>query len=52
MKKQILNLGKNLNKVEQKSINGGNNECGDFFTLHLCKTQGICPPGCGPFEIV
>ena len=32
MKKQILNLGKALSKVEQKSINGGLGEtCGYTF---------------------
>ena len=27
MKKQILNLGKTLNKLEQRSINGGFSPC-------------------------
>jgi hypothetical protein len=27
MKKQILNLGKALNKAEQKTINGGSSDC-------------------------
>ena len=40
MKKQILNLGKALNKAEQKSIKGG---------AHLCGFDGLtCPPS-GPF---
>mgnify|MGYP006939817721 CR=1 FL=1 len=43
MKKQILNIGKVLNKVEQKVINGGRpNEC---------TSNGECPPGgwcCNP----
>ena len=30
MKKQILNLGKALNKTEQKEINGGKVACGTF----------------------
>ena len=34
MKKQILNLGKALNKAEQKSINGG-------FGI-FCKHDGHC----------
>jgi hypothetical protein len=33
MKKQFLNLGKALNKAEQKSINGG---------------AGVCDSECGP----
>ena len=41
MKKQILNLGKALNKAEQKSINGGyktKTSCdamGGFWGLHI-----------------
>ncbi|WP_272148860.1 hypothetical protein [Tenacibaculum aiptasiae] len=53
MLKNISNLGKTLNKFEQQSINGGNNDC------HLLPTtpcnEGfyrdencICVPG-GPF---
>lgn len=42
MKKQILNLGKNLNKQEQKQINGGGRP-----TLNLCcgGTGGIIVSG-------
>ena len=47
MKKQILNLGKALNKVEQSLINGGkyppycsnSNDCGDY--PHICD-GGTC----------
>ncbi len=52
MKKSILNLGKALNKIEQKTINGGGNECSSPSAKFLCMTQGICEPGCGPFHIV
>ncbi|MFY0629885.1 MAG: hypothetical protein JXR05_05850 [Flavobacteriaceae bacterium] len=30
MKKQILNIGKALNKAEQKTINGGGRPCQDM----------------------
>ncbi|CAM1355163.1 MULTISPECIES: hypothetical protein [Tenacibaculum] len=36
MKKQILNLGKTLNRIEQKQINGGRFIC--------CYNNPICPP--------
>ncbi|WP_408028102.1 hypothetical protein [Tenacibaculum litoreum] len=40
MKKQILNLGKNLNKTEQKTINGGNPICPEGYALELlCQSQ-------------
>ena len=59
MKKQILNLGKALNKAEQKSINGGahtyceeHNECpggqGCCFAANLCFRDdyyGLEQPG-------
>ncbi len=35
MKKPILNLGKRLNKNEQKEINGGNN-CDYYTRIDLC----------------
>ena len=38
MKKSILNLGKALNKVEQKNVNGG--------------TQYYCPGGYNPPGVV
>ena len=40
MKKQILNLGKNLNKTEQKLINGGYEMpyCDPLY-YKLCPTQ-------------
>jgi len=43
MKKQILKLGKTLNKSEQKSINGGLN-CGSVVCF------GMPMPGCGTCE--
>ena len=43
MKKQILNLGKALNKEEQKSICGGVN-CGPVMCF------GVPFPGCGTCE--
>ena len=39
MKKQILNLGKALNKIEQKQINGGKN--------FACYTHSDCPKSMG-----
>ena len=39
MKKSILNLGKALNKAEQKEINGGKHES--------CLTHVDCPAGQG-----
>jgi len=38
MKKQFLNLGKALNKAEQKSINGGG-------AIGICDEFGNCPSG-------
>jgi len=34
MKNSILNLGKALNKTEQKNINGG-------YDIHYCDVEGI-----------
>ncbi|MEO9571163.1 MAG: hypothetical protein ABJH82_12540 [Polaribacter sp.] len=45
MKKQILNLGKALNKAEQKSINGG-----DCFTPYLCYGEANPLVTCGTCE--
>jgi len=55
MKKQILNIGKALNKVEQRNINGGGGgtESGDYCESHLdcgpsspafgcCLSQNTC----------
>ncbi len=45
MKKQILNLGKSLNKGEQKTINGGVIYCGDGKSCpstHCCNPRGYC----------
>ena len=39
MKKSILELGKGLNKAEQKQINGGKHES--------CMTHKDCPAGQG-----
>ncbi|KAB1154005.1 hypothetical protein F7018_16095 [Tenacibaculum aiptasiae] len=60
MKKSILNLGKTLNKVEQKSINGGegpgegNNDgpnrrgCYEQPVTDVnCISPWIYAPGCG-----
>ncbi|WP_299887369.1 hypothetical protein [uncultured Lacinutrix sp.] len=44
MKKQILNLGKALNKVEQKQINGGS-ACAYYHQYNLCFGP---VPGCLP----
>ena len=41
MKKQILNLGKALNKTEQKQINGG-----DFSPFDCNGTEGEVTVGC------
>ncbi|CAL2104707.1 conserved protein of unknown function [Tenacibaculum sp. 190130A14a] len=36
MKKSILNLGKSLNKAEQKAVNGGfGNTCGGFGSYYV-----------------
>jgi hypothetical protein len=45
MKKQFLNLGKALNKAEQKSINGGvlNSEGCDH--TYACQYDEICTNG-------
>ncbi|MEO9571153.1 MAG: hypothetical protein ABJH82_12490 [Polaribacter sp.] len=50
MKKQILNIGKALNKAEQKSINGGIGG-GPFFgencdTSHDCNFTNTVPSVC------
>ena len=53
MKKSILNIGKALNKAEQKEIFGGNTELGGMLIFHPenpkptdnCGTNG---PGNGP----
>jgi len=55
MKKYILlNLEgvKALSKMEQKSVFGGGDGCASQAEEDLCKTLGICAPGCGPFYIV
>ena len=57
MKKQILNLGKALNKVEQKEINGGSptwcqadNQCGSsqWCCQGVCRTRSQVAPGTCP----
>ena len=44
MKKQFLNLGKALNKAEQKEINGGGFPCISRCDLPLncCDSEGVC----------
>jgi len=44
MKKQILKLGKALNKVELKSINGGKKRCSTHAQcgIQCCNTAGWC----------
>jgi hypothetical protein len=42
MKKSILNLGKALNKAEQKSINGGRGaECGKGYSWDSCVMKCV-----------
>ena len=53
MKKSILNLGKNLDKIQQKQINGGqplpDPRCKCFCYLNSTKyttnCQSLCPNG-------
>ena len=47
MKKQILGIGKALNKAEQKQINGGAGGCN---TLQQCESSG-CPYDCEEFRV-
>ena len=42
MKKQILNIGKALNKAEQRNINGGGRH-----EPELCESNQDCSPGLG-----
>ncbi|WP_176714976.1 hypothetical protein [Tenacibaculum soleae] len=42
MKKSILNLGKALNKAEQKQINGG--DCENYDPHTRTSTRGACDP--------
>ena len=44
MKKQILNLGKALNKAEQKSINGGfgSSYCFGILDQNTCDNSKSC----------
>lgn len=42
MNKNILNLGKALNKAEQKTINGGNMPCFEWCALDL-SSQSMFP---------
>lgn len=50
MKKQILNIGKVLNKVEQKSVHGGDNSLHGHYASckahcrQLYGLEGICIP--------
>ncbi|WP_431166590.1 hypothetical protein [Tenacibaculum halocynthiae] len=56
MKKTLLNLGKNLSKVEQKEILGGNNpvlpicKCNTVGTIINQPCDGI-GTGCGIIDI-
>ncbi len=43
MKKQILNLGKALNKAEQKQINGGRMDEGWCVETGQCSSDSQCP---------
>ncbi|WP_442264473.1 hypothetical protein ACSIGC_08855 [Tenacibaculum sp. ZS6-P6] len=43
MKKSILNIGKALNKAEQRKVNGGFGSCDDY-TGPFCYADSI--PGC------
>ncbi|TYQ00340.1 hypothetical protein C7447_101952 [Tenacibaculum adriaticum] len=45
MKKQILNLGKALNKAEQKQVNGEGSVCDYYIENGLCFGP---VPGCVP----
>ena len=50
MKKSILNLGKALNKAEQKNVNGGRRICSSlFFCAFNCEDGDACavPNGLG-----
>ncbi len=48
MKKQILNLGKALNKVEQKEVNGGASRgfiCNADGPIVVCRFKSQCTLG-------
>ena len=51
MKKPILNIGKSLDKAEQKQINGGNflrPGCYEYPTTDVdCISPWVYFPGCG-----
>ena len=47
MKKSILNLGKTLNKTEQKLINGGVVNCPDMSCYYGTPIRGDSAPYCG-----
>ncbi|MEQ6125286.1 hypothetical protein AAON49_13845 [Pseudotenacibaculum sp. MALMAid0570] len=52
MKKSILNIGKALNKAEQKQVNGGMNGICDCTSNYTQVSQNECifsPVGGGPF---
>ncbi len=46
MKKQILNIGKALNRAEQKQINGGIRQCDQYKHCYpgYCCSGGGCRP--------
>ncbi|WP_431164561.1 hypothetical protein [Tenacibaculum halocynthiae] len=57
MKKQILDLGKSLNKIEQKKINGGFGFGGPVFPALKCTENNDCNkeahlPGSTPLECI
>lgn len=45
MKKSILNLGKELSKNEQKSINGGKRACNLSLPNYGCAANQCCSSG-------
>ena len=56
MKKQFLNLGKALNKAEQKQINGGGGVSGTGVCIdsngrlyHVSSCDNLCRDGSRPF---
>jgi len=41
MKKEILNIGKALNREEQRQVNGGTGNCGGYSSFEIC--DATCP---------
>ncbi len=48
MKKQILNLGKALNKAEQRTVNGGGGSCWMATNEEECSNAGGQWYSCAP----